>query len=704
MAIASTGCAGPRADSAMSGTELFSRVWSEEIWKEIQPEYEQLCNTMPQRIQEKATKRLLENAQRKEKKQKKERKEAGDDDGEEDDVEANIAKKILEKKMKEVMDDVLKHKERRNVYMNLAWTGPCANTALQSNILYEKVANMAIDLFIDPSKAVSASATDQASMGTAPADDSESNDKVGSQASLQERISSQAKRPWKIPAAVERGFEIPILVTERATAPDLGKFQRLGMDVVVNAVWLALFWAKKEQNHEAVSDLKKLILDWPMDFVMIAGNTPEEMEENKFKWTVNMSAKVERLRDFVGLENSNLLRIVATTVDIVKAKLGHNKKANVELVHQWLVDNVRWGAFHCPDQTTVQRHMKNWSAIGKNEKVISLIESAVQRWGRNNLLDWPSKLQMIVVKTDASTLGYVVEALFAHMWRKNMADPYGVQELSRVIAEILWVRSYEKAFMKAHPEVFQSLAASDMTAKAKRLLNSPLDFFLKTEGPDRDPTWLQSFQTDALRCYMKHSLELAQGYYAPEIKGALAAVGADRYSLDKFHKSTRVSQRFFQAFKIAYDSIACKPQAESADALKGEEESGAQSLGSDAGQDPVPLGSKDQEKQPNKELEIAAFRKACEDHCRRELESRLVTLTATGDATEINASVTSTRLYVNLTASAPVMGFYDVKNARLCNIYEGEGIILNSKPFGAPADWHWPSALIPRTLSLGFCF
>ena len=106
------------------------------------------------------------------------------------------------------------------------------------------------------------------------------------------------------------------------------------MDVVVNAVWLALFWAKKEQNHEAVSDLKKLILDWPMDFVMIAGNTPEEMEENKFKWTVNMSAKVERLRDFVGLENSNLLRIVATTVDIVKAKLGHNKKANVELVHQ----------------------------------------------------------------------------------------------------------------------------------------------------------------------------------------------------------------------------------------------------------------------------------------------------------------------------------------------------------------------------------
>ena len=391
-----------------------------------------------------------------------------------------------------------------------------------------------------------------------------------------------------------------------------------------------------------------------------------------FKWTVNMSAKVERLRDFVGLENSNLLRIVAATVDIVKAKLGHNKKANVELVHQWLVENIRWGAFHCPDQNTVQRHMKNWSAIGKNEQVMSYIESAVQRWGRNNLLDWPTKLQIIVVKTDAKSLGYVVEALFAHMWRKNMGDPYGAQELSRVIAEILWVRSYENAFMKAFPAVF----GSDMTAFAKHLLNNPLAFFLKAEGPDRDPTWLLSFPTDALRCYMKHALELAQGFYAPEIKGALAAVGADRYSLDKFHKGTRVSQRFFQAFQIAYDSIACKPQAESAEAFKDKEESGAQRLDSDAGQHPVPLGSKDQEKQPSKEFEIAAFRKACEDHCHHELESRLVTLTASGDATAINANVTSTRLYVNLTASAPVMGFYDVKNARLCNIYEGEGIIF----------------------------
>jgi hypothetical protein len=35
--------------------------------------------------------------------------------------------------------------------------------------------------------------------------------------------------------------------------------------------------------------------------------------------------------------------------------------------------------------------------------------------------------------------------------------------------------------------------------------------------------------------------------------------------------------------------------------------------------------------------------------------------------------VIGTRLYKNLTEEAPWMGFYDVKNARLCNIYQSEG-------------------------------
>jgi hypothetical protein len=79
-----------------------------------------------------------------------------------------------------------------------------------------------------------------------------------------------------------------------------------------------------------------------MDFVLIQGSTPEELDENMFKWSVNMSAKVERLRDFVGLETNNMMRIVAAAAEIVRSKLVSGKKANELIVHK----NVRWGAFH----------------------------------------------------------------------------------------------------------------------------------------------------------------------------------------------------------------------------------------------------------------------------------------------------------------------------------------------------------------------
>ena len=42
------------------------------------------------------------------------------------------------------------------------------------------------------------------------------------------------------------------------------------------------------------------------------------MHEHMFKWSENMCARVERLRDFVGLETSSMMRIVATAADNIK--------------------------------------------------------------------------------------------------------------------------------------------------------------------------------------------------------------------------------------------------------------------------------------------------------------------------------------------------------------------------------------------------
>ena len=225
---------------------------------------------------------------------------------------------IIHYKLCGVMSDVRDSGERRNTYMNLAWTGPVENTRLHTNAAYQKVANMAADMFCDASsKAASAGGAAASSTAASAKGD-------GTETPSQPqpyRLHTMARRrahPWKIPSIVERGFEIPICITDTSAVPELGNFIRLGMDPIVNAVWLAFYWATTEGSVDAVSDLTRLILDWPMDFIFIKGTTPDEIHENMFKWSVNMCAKVERLRDFVGLETSNMMRIVSTAADIIK--------------------------------------------------------------------------------------------------------------------------------------------------------------------------------------------------------------------------------------------------------------------------------------------------------------------------------------------------------------------------------------------------
>ena len=75
-----------------------------------------------------------------------------------------------------------------------------------------------------------------------------------------------------------------------------------------------------------------MIIDWPFDFVHIKGSSTEEIEEHTLKWAVNMSARVECLRDFVGLENSTLLRIVARAAELVQSQTPGGMKPKAERV------------------------------------------------------------------------------------------------------------------------------------------------------------------------------------------------------------------------------------------------------------------------------------------------------------------------------------------------------------------------------------
>ena len=78
--------------------------------------------------------------------------------------------------------------------------------------------------------------------------------------------------------------------------------------------------------------------------------------------------------------------------------------------------------------------------------------------------------------------------------------------------------------------------------------------------------------------------------------------------------------------------------------------------------------------------QVAAFRLLCEAHCRREIEARVVCLVSQGTHVELQKTVTSTRLYENLTAAAPCMAVYDVKNAKLCRVFEDKDNLLTKEP------------------------
>ena len=641
----------------LGGVISFRDAWALTVFPCVKDDYMELRDAVPLRIQA-----------RLEKKGASEKKE----------------KVAIQDKMDSVLEEVRKKSERRNAYLNLAWTEPIGNSRLQEDVSYEKVANVALDMFCDTAKTMSAD-SGGASAQAVSADADETENLGAPKDSALEAAAHFSKRAWRVPNAVEKGFEIPICITNSFAVPALGEFKRLGMDVVVNAVWLALSWARNENDEIVVSALKNLILDWPMDFILIQGDTPDMIQENMFLWAVNSTAKIERLRDFFGLENANLMRIVAQAADFVKAKLVNGEKTNAIVVQTWLVDNVRWGVFQCPDVLTVERHLTNWAAINKCPRSAKLVESAVQRWGRNNLLDWPTKLQIIVGKTDSSSIAYVVEALYAIMWRRNLPDPYGAAELKRVIAEILWVRTYMKKMQQQCPELVKS--PSDATGGsvksqvplAKRCLDSPLALFMQTESPDRDPTWVQALPNEALRLFMKHAMDLHQGFYSPEIKGALVAVAADRYSPERFNKTTRVHQKFHAQFSVSYESL--KAALASSGEAAATVESATAVTGTSASQDNAGAAAVVESAASLKNFDLDNFRKECEIYCKCELEARLLSMVASGTYLEIRASVTNTRLYANLTEEAPCMAFYDVKNAKLCSIYEHEGCRVSNMFF-----------------------
>ena len=128
--------------------------------------------------------------------------------------------------------------------------------------------------------------------------------------------------------------------------------------------------------------------------------------------------------------------------------------------------------------------------------------------GRDHQFDFPSKLAVIVNKTDGNDeLTFVMRGLFATILRKKQIDPYSLDQLDGKTGAVncmCWYRKYALYLLKTYGAVFQVHRAAAATASARspapaaatargetfvqkveRVLQDPLTFFEVAEGPTR---------------------------------------------------------------------------------------------------------------------------------------------------------------------------------------------------------------------------
>ena len=217
----------------------FKEFWASELHPFIKDDLERLLNTPPKRIADKQQKHQAEKAEKE--KEKADKKKAS---GSQQAAPPRKNRCPVREKLQQVCEEVNDKGERRNAYMNLTYTAPNDNSYLAEKISLGKVENCAADMFFK------SLATDGAAE-TAPdsvdgADDADTLPQKNAERRAVEILSEKARKPWRIPTMVERGYEIPIMASKLCPELELGRFKRLGMDVVVNAVWLAYYWAKKK--------------------------------------------------------------------------------------------------------------------------------------------------------------------------------------------------------------------------------------------------------------------------------------------------------------------------------------------------------------------------------------------------------------------------------------------------------------------------
>ena len=133
-------------------------------------------------------------------------------------------------------------------------------------------------------------------------------------------------------------------------------------------------WAIDDNDQAAKAALERLILSDAVDFHLFQSDAAEsaapELEDKILQFMVNIPLETERLRDFFGLEGTNLMMIVAKVRDLIRMQKLSKASPSAKEIHTRPAQLIQW--------CSVSRPM-GWK--GANHSVAQNPKFAFLLWG-----------------------------------------------------------------------------------------------------------------------------------------------------------------------------------------------------------------------------------------------------------------------------------------------------------------------------------
>lgn len=348
---------------------------------------------------------------------------------------------------------------------------------------------------------------------------------------------------------------------------------------------------------------------------------------------------------------------------------------------------ITWGWRRAPSVHVVRMYLNNYDILVQNPQCRAIMDAALVQFGRGNSFDTPTTLNSLLHcrRPRVHDLTYVFRWLLSYMLRTKQKYPFSDRELTSlagVIDECRWARRYKVWLLQQYGAVLATAVSAtphsgaavsaaptapspNDCALVKACLEDPLLLYSKLEGPARIPTLVHSLPTKAMQLLLVHAQEIDNRTFSTEIRGCLERANG-QFLIEPFLQEERPKSQFWDDFQVQYKLL---PHSQVQQNENPKEETLA--VDGAAATDGSAVSASPADVKWSADDKVLAARIASV------LDSRVVFLTKDRRDEHLGfmRSLMSTEH-----PRQRFVGIYDVKNATLADVYEGQ-TVFQREPF-----------------------